>query len=664
MDGAEVDRLVMKPTARRRLGKYVLLGRLGHGGMGKIYLAHAPGPAGIEKLLVVKRLHSHLTGDPVLVSNFLDEARLSMALNHPNIGHTFDVGEVDGRYFMVMEYIDGQNLGVVLRMAKRSGKYPKSSLWGGLFLGVLDGLHAAHTARDARGRALQIIHRDVSPQNILLTYEGLPKLVDFGIAKAAMRVQETDAGTLKGKYAYMSPEQVRGEPLDARSDVFAAGIVLWEMLAGRRLYKADSIVKSVERILGEPLVSPVRVNPECHPELAKITLKALQKDKHQRFGNAEEFKDALEDALVAVGERYRPQMGKELMQRLFKDVIDKQRAVLEACLNQTGEVVDDAGDDDERRSAGDSQSDLRMPRVAVDVSEGATTPSAARRSPLVTAEGDLAPPVLAPPREKETSVQRPPRAAASAASSASAAVTPPSLDSVLAPPLAQSAAEVPAEAPPPRRSLWVPLLAATVGVVFAVVGVFGWQAWHAKDDIVTTLPLRVAPPVVDNVNVDVDAGAAAVLVVDAGAVDVGDASVDAGAVVALVADAGVAVDDLDAEDDDLPSTPSAPKPKKPKKPKKPEAPPTTNTTTAPPTSTTTEPKAESEGEGFLTLDTVPWTTVYLGKKKLGETPLVRVAVPAGTLELTLLNPESNIKEAYFARVKPGETFSKRLDLRN
>ncbi len=664
----------MKPTARRRLGKYVLLGRLGHGGMGKIYLAHAAGPAGIEKLLVVKRLHSHLTGDPVLVSNFLDEARLSMALNHPNIGHTFDVGEVDGRYFMVMEYIDGQNLGVVLRMAKRSGKYPKSSLWGGLFLGVLDGLHAAHTARDARGRALHIIHRDVSPQNILLTYEGLPKLVDFGIAKAAMRVQETDAGTLKGKYAYMSPEQVRGEPLDARSDVFAAGIVLWEMLAGRRLYKADSIVKSVERILGEPLVSPVRVNPECHPELAKITLKALQKDKHQRFGNAEEFKDALEDALVAVGERYRPQMGKELMQRLFKDVIDKQRAVLEACLNQTGEVVDDGGDDDDRRSAGDSQSDLRMPRVAVDVSEGATTPSAARRSPLVTAEGDLGPPVLAPPRERETSVQRPPRAQASSASAsssssssssaaASAAVTPPSLESVLAPPLAETTAPQPA---PERRSPWVPLLAATVGVVFAVVGVFGWQAWHAKDDVVTTLPPRVAPAVVDNTVNAVDAGAVAALVVDAGAS--ADATVDAGAVVAVV-DAGVAVavDDTDvAEDeDDLPSTPSTSKPKKPKKPKKPEAaPPTTNTTPTTTTTTTTEPKADSEGEGFLTLDTVPWTTVYLGKKKLGETPLVRVAVPAGTLELTLLNPESNIKEAYFARVKPGETFSKRLDLRN
>ena len=269
LEKAEVDRLVMTPTARRHLGKYVLLGRLGAGGMGKIYLAHAPGPAGIEKLLVVKRLHSHLTNDPVLVASFLDEARLSMALNHPNIVHTYDVGDVDGRYFMVMEYIEGQNIGVVLRMAKRSGDYPTSSTWAGIFLSVLDGLHAAHTARDARGRALEIIHRDVSPQNILLTYEGQTKLVDFGIAKAAMRVNETDAGTLKGKYAYMSPEQIRGEVLDARSDVFAAGIVLWEMLAGRRLYKADSIVRTVERILQEPVASPVRVNAHADPRISR-----------------------------------------------------------------------------------------------------------------------------------------------------------------------------------------------------------------------------------------------------------------------------------------------------------------------------------------------------------------------------------------------------------
>jgi len=378
----------MKPTAWRRLGKYVLLGRLGAGGMGKIYLAHAPGPAGIDKLLIVKRLHGHLTGDPVLVTSFLDEARLSMALNHPHIVHTYDVGELDGRYFMVMEYIDGQNLGVLLRTAKRSGQYPPSTLWAGLFSGVLEGLHAAHVARDARGRPLQIIHRDVSPQNVLVTYEGTPKLVDFGIAKAAMRVGETDAGTLKGKYAYMSPEQVRGEPLDPRSDVFAAGVVLWEMLAGRRLYKADTIVRSVERILKEEPVSPQRVNPDVDERLAAVCTKALDKVRERRFASAEAMKEALEDALVAMGHRHRAVDVRELMQRLFSDVIDKQRAMLEATLNATGEVAEIDDDDPRPRRTADSQSDLRMRQlhVAAAVDHETTTPSALHRSPLVTEE--------------------------------------------------------------------------------------------------------------------------------------------------------------------------------------------------------------------------------------------------------------------------------------
>ncbi|MDP2341811.1 MAG: serine/threonine-protein kinase [Deltaproteobacteria bacterium] len=648
----------MKPTARRRLGKYVLLGRIGHGGMGKIYLAHAPGPAGIEKLLVVKRLHSHLTGDPVLVSSFLDEARLSMALNHPNIGHTFDVGEVDGRYFMVMEYIDGQNLGVVLRTAKRTGPYPKSTLWGGIFLSVLDGLHAAHTARDARGRPLQIIHRDVSPQNVLLTYEGLPKLVDFGIAKAAMRVQETDAGTLKGKYAYMSPEQVRGEPLDARSDVFAAGIVLWEMLAGRRLYKAETIVRSVERVLQEPPISPVRVNAECAPELAKVCLKALAKDKNLRFESADAFKDALEDAITATGDRFKPVQGRELMQRLFKDVIEKQRAVLEACLNQQGEIKDD--DDDDGRSRGsDSQSDLNMPRLAITPSgfaDGSTTPSSSRRSPLVTAEGDDPAAIVREP--KATAVERkgtlsngtpafiPPPAPGSAGHPPPGS-TPATAASVLAPPLeasthavTQTSTRLPIA---PRRSLAIPVAAALTGVVVAVGVVWALD--------------RPAPApgqrVVDEDAVAVDAGTAvaarsvAVVVVDAGMV--AEVVVDAGSIVA-------SLDELGEPDE---AAPPAGEPRS--RPRRRRDPPRRVEPVEKPAEKPAE-KADVDGVGFLTLDTVPWTTVFLGKRRLGDTPLIGVQVPAGTLELMLVNPEKNLREAYHAKVKPGETFKARLDL--
>ena len=661
----------MKPTARRRLGRYVLLGRIGHGGMGKIYLAHALGPAGIEKLLVVKRLHSHLTGDPILVSSFLDEARLSMALSHPNIGHTFDVGEVDGRYFMVMEYIDGQNLGVVLRAAKRSGKYPKSALWGGLFLSVLDGLHAAHTARDPRGRKLEIIHRDVSPQNILVNYEGLPKLVDFGIAKAAMRMHETDAGTLKGKYAYMSPEQVRGEPLDARSDVFAAGIVLWEMLASRRLYKADTIVRSVERVLLEPPVSPARVNPECAPALATVCLKALAKDKALRFSSADEFKDALEEAMVAGGERYKAVQTKEMMQTLFKEVSERQRVVLESCLNQQGEFRGDEEDDEPRRNS-DSQSDLNMPQLVVSAAEfheSSTTPSAARRSPLVTAEGDESSRSRVRPQNeaKPTAVERggpwgalaeTKRALEGAAAATSGAL--PQLPDNSA--LTQTSARGLRLPTSQQRRLLVLLGAALAGMVAAVVGV-GFNEQRQNHSVVSTGPepptvlVSAGRPVVGNIVVDAASAAASSTVPrnDESAA-VGPAVDDAGTAAAASEVALTQMNeprkiDLKRRGKKRESISNSEPVQRPLEPP-PLPPPTAG-----------QPGDDVDSVGFITLDTVPWTTVFLGKKKLGETPLTHLALPSGNLELTLVNAESNVREMYFVKLKAGETFKARLDLR-
>ncbi|MBM4281886.1 MAG: serine/threonine protein kinase [Deltaproteobacteria bacterium] len=687
----------MKPTAWRRLGKYVLLGRLGAGGMGKIYLAHAPGPAGIDKLLIVKRLHGHLTGDPVLVTSFLDEARLSMALNHPHIVHTYDVGELDGRYFMVMEYIDGQNLGVLLRTAKRSGQYPPSRLWAGLFSGVLEGLHAAHVARDARGRPLQIIHRDVSPQNVLVTYEGTPKLVDFGIAKAAMRVGETDAGTLKGKYAYMSPEQVRGEPLDPRSDVFAAGVVLWEMLAGRRLYKADTIVRSVERILKEEPVSPQRVNPDVDERLAAVCTKALDKVRERRFASAEAMKEALEDALVAMGHRHRAVDVRELMQRLFSDVIDKQRAMLEATLNATGEVAEIDDDDPRPRRTADSQSDLRMRQlhVAAAVDHETTTPSALRRSPLVTEEDAAravepsalpspAPvdvdtavgrqrrrlsPLLPPDPPSPRAVTLPPRppaelrvvaelsAPVTATQSAAGLVDAPS------PPLSSPSS-------PSGRRWLLPAVGLGSGVAAVVALVIGGGAAPpspAPPGLVTTAaggasviasgprPGDVVRPPVASVPapssaVDVVRPPVASVPAPSSAVDV---VADAGA--GDESPGGLPTSSLSAPSLSAPSlsAPSLrrPPPRRPAPPKRPAVEPPTETAVV-----------VADG-GFLTLDTVPWTTVYLGRKKLGETPLVKVPVPSGELELSLVNGDAKINESYVARVKPGEVVRKRLDLR-
>jgi serine/threonine-protein kinase len=678
----------MKPTTRRRLGKYVLLGRLGHGGMGKIYLGYAPGPAGIEKLLVVKRLHSHLTGDPVLVNSFLDEARLSMALNHPNIVHTYDVGEVDGRYFMVMEYIEGQNLGVVLRTAKRSGVYPSSALWSGLFLSVLDGLHAAHIAHDARGRPLHIIHRDVSPQNVLVTYEGLPKLVDFGIAKAAMRVSETDAGVLKGKYAYMSPEQVRGEPLDVRSDVFAAGIVLWEMLAGRRLYKADTLVRSVERILTEQPISPMRVNADCDPELAKVAFKALQKDKEHRFTTALEMKEALDDALRKIGARTRQSEVRDLMHRLFGDVIQKQHAVLEQCLAQGDAPIvnDDVEEPPDPKRASDSESDVSMLQLRashLDYKSEITTPSAMRAAPLVTAEGEKS------ADEGATSLRRKTRGSGASAGlvvdqAANASEPPPrprtpaeASAAVTGPVIAETTKT---NADPPRRSRAPVLIAAAVllssvaALVLVVLPRLEAKG-DARDDVVTSIPPgpreRAPEPAVTKPAPNVGApahlppldpeappDAKPVEAAPVEAAPVEDRPVEVKPAEAQPVVATPPPDEPRPVPDRIEKRPGWKKPvdkrnveKVPEKDKQPEKQPDN-----------VDDKALAGEMGTLSLDTVPWTVVYLGKKKLGETPLVKVPVPAGPLELTLVNPEENVREAYVANVKPGQDYKARLDL--
>jgi serine/threonine-protein kinase len=644
LEKAEIAKLTLRPTAKKRLGKYMLLGRIGSGGMGKIYLAYQPGPAGIEKLLVIKRLHSHLTGDSALVGNFLDEARLSMSLSHPNIVHTFDVGETGGRYFMVMEYIEGQNLGVLLRTAKRSGDYPESHIWAGMFLGVLDGLHAAHTAVDARGRPLNIIHRDISPQNVLITYDGMPKLVDFGIAKAAQRITETDAGILKGKYAYMSPEQCQSKPLDARSDVFAAGVVLWEMLAGRRLYKADSVVKSVERILKEEPFSPLRVNPDCDPGLADVALKALQKRRRDRWATAEEFRDALEDALAASGHRYRPSDTRALMGRLFEDVRARQREVLDRCL--AGDLPEYEADSDHGTSSS-SKSVGKLPLLNEE-----TTPSTSAASPLITAEGD------------GESVRLPVDEDAPASAKTDVGLLAPTVNGRKDP-----RASDPETPPPPVVMAQPPptvpdgggkggLIAAAVIALLLLGGlaaafaldVFGDKSPDpiAKADPKLDGPMIVSPPKDDPGEGE------------------GEAVVDTR-------------EDEVVVEETPPTPPSDPDEnaenkkderrvakldRRRRKPKKRRATTTAKVVEPPPTpEPTPEPKTPKiASTGKLWLDTVPWSTVYLGKKKLGNTPLVGIEVPAGELTLTLKNPQAGIEQGYYVKIGAGKKVRKRLVL--
>jgi eukaryotic-like serine/threonine-protein kinase len=280
--------------------------------MAEVFLAVARGPAGFNKLTVIKQLRN--AEDASLVRMFLDEARLSARLSHPNIVHTYEVGDANQRFFIAMEYLEGQSLDSLLTWLNgrgpgsaepepdgASGERAVTSPPEGLsetiatFIAaqVARGLHYAHELTDYDGTALGVVHRDVSPHNVFITYRGEVKLLDFGIAKASMNVTETETGVVKGKIRYMSPEQITGNEIDRRADVFALGIVLWEMLARRKLFEGDS-VSVLKRIVRSDVVSVRSIRPEVAPELDAIVLKALRRDRSERYATAEEMGIALE----------------------------------------------------------------------------------------------------------------------------------------------------------------------------------------------------------------------------------------------------------------------------------------------------------------------------------------------------------------------------------
>ena len=276
------------PTA---LGKFVPFARLGQGGMADVFLAVARGPVGFNKLVVVKRLRN--TDDAMHVDMFLDEARLSARLSHANIVNTYEVGEVKGQYFIAMEYLEGQPLQSFLTTRGRRGERLDEPMAAFIAMQALKGLHYAHELADFDGTPLQIVHRDVSPHNLFLTYQGEIKLLDFGIAKAQVNIARTETGVLKGKVRYMSPEQMNDLPVDRRADVYALGVVLWEALAGQPLYQGDvaSILKRVTSE-GPPPVSSAR--KDVSPELEAIVARALRRDLDERYPDADAMRADLE----------------------------------------------------------------------------------------------------------------------------------------------------------------------------------------------------------------------------------------------------------------------------------------------------------------------------------------------------------------------------------
>src|SRR5689334_22978828 len=267
------------------LGKYRLIAELGHGGMAEVYLAVVRGPAGFNKLVVVKQIRPQLAEDPEFLTMFLDEARLAARLNHPNVVQTNEVGQEGRRYFIAMEYLEGQPLNrIVNRTAKEGLLTP--ALYVRILIDALNGLHYAHELADFDGTPLMVVHRDMTPHNVFVTYSGQVKVVDFGIAKALGSSSETRTGVLKGKVAYMAPEQAMGEKVDRRADLFSVGVMLWEAATGKRLWKGVPDITILQRLLSGEVPSPRSIKPEVPEKLEAIIMKALSHQRDDRYENA------------------------------------------------------------------------------------------------------------------------------------------------------------------------------------------------------------------------------------------------------------------------------------------------------------------------------------------------------------------------------------------
>ncbi len=276
-----------------QLGRYSLHAQLAGGGMATVFLARLNGAVGFGRTVAIKRLHPHLAKDPEFVTMFLDEARLSARIQHPNVVPTLDVVATDGELFLVLEYVKGETLSVLNRaMARQKAQIPVAIV-ASLVVGMLNGLDAAHEARDERGAPLEIVHRDVSPQNVMVGSDGVARLLDFGIAKAATRLGNTREGQLKGKIAYMAPEQLMGQ-VSRQTDIYAAGVVLWEELTGRRLFYAETEVHTMSLVQKGDIPRPSSLNPAVSSGLDAITMKALAKEPSHRYQTAHEMAQAIE----------------------------------------------------------------------------------------------------------------------------------------------------------------------------------------------------------------------------------------------------------------------------------------------------------------------------------------------------------------------------------
>ena len=350
--------------------------------MAEIWLARQRGLAGFQRFIVIKKILSHLSEQKTFKDMFLDEARTSAQLNHPNVVQIYDLGNEAGAYYIAMEFIAGENLAAIAWRGMKRGKPFPPPFAARVIADACKALHYAHHLKGPSGMPLEIVHRDISPQNLLVTYEGELKVVDFGIAKAATKSEHTKTGMLKGKFSYMSPEQCLGATVDMRSDIFALGILLYELCTGKRLFKHESELMILDMITKRSVVSPSSVAPGITQGLEDIILRALEKDVNVRFQTAQQMQIALEEYLRNEGHQATNADIAAYMRELFADKIEEKRRLREIASREDFEAK--FGDDEATEQAMQNRRRVvhGLPPRQVRV-QGGTTPGAMAPAPIV-----------------------------------------------------------------------------------------------------------------------------------------------------------------------------------------------------------------------------------------------------------------------------------------
>jgi len=590
-------------------GKYELLKKVGLGGMAELFLARQSGIEGFEKLIVIKRILPHLADSSEFIQMFLNEARLAARLNHPNVVQIYDLGRVAGTYFIAMEYINGVDLSRVLKKERKARRFIPTEHAVKMMSYVCEALTYAHNHKDVRGNPLCIVHRDISPHNVLVAFDGGVKLTDFGIAKAATQATKTKAGTLKGKYYYMSPEQCLGRKVDNRSDIFSAGILLYQLMTGRLPFRGDSEFSVLHAIVHDA-PRPPSVHREDFPTgLYPILERSMAKHPDDRYKNALQMQMALEKFLMEHKLVSNTTLIGKYVQELFPEVIDAMKKARPEDSEDIEEIIDGLAIAAAERLTPSKPGATPSDELVL----SARTPSA-----VIRQDGVDVPVAATSPIADEDDIP----------------IVTPSMVTA-APTAAQKPSVMEAALPARKKTSWrVPIL---LGAVF-LSAVCGALLVHYLGQM--NGESAAPPPEVQPAGVAVE-------------IPVKEEPKPEGKPPAKP----------EVKEETKPAEKVKPKPKTKRRKrrrktsvarirKKPVVEDVEEIPDKPP-----PPPAAS---GYLTLDTKPWTEVYFKGKRLGLTPLAYQKLPAGKIRLLLRNREKNIKKTIVVEIKPNQTTVKKI----